>query len=335
MTGNDRYPYDPYGSAHEPPVQYDQYGRPLPQGPQAHPQAHPQASHQQPQAPHTPRTHRAHQPQAPREPYQQQHQGQQQFTGPPHQQQQQPPAQASAYPAGPLALPDETSIYVYGATPDGYTQVTPAVPEPAPRRRAAAPSRGYPGQPYTPSAASARPLVWQEVLSGLATRPLATLSRARDQAFWWPALIVSAICGVLAMIANDTARDQVLSTTLSTSVPAILISAVLVPAFCVVLGWVSTILARSLGGNGDAGPFITLAALVTWLADSPRLLVSLFAHDDNTGLFTLGLVTFALTAWLLTAVAMRVHELPWPRALGAVSVQLIALLVSLKLPVTG
>ncbi|UGQ15114.1 YIP1 family protein [Yinghuangia sp. ASG 101] len=334
MTGNDRYPYDPYGSAHEPPVQYDQYGRPLPQGPQAHPQA-PHQQHQQHQQHQAPRTHQAPQPHdAPRPPSHRHHPGQQGQSPPRYQQQPPPPAQPSAYPAGPLALPDETSIYVYGGTPDGYTQVTPAVPEPAPRRRAADAGRGYPGQPYTP-VATARPLVWQEVLSGLATRPLATLERARDQAFWWPALIVSAICGVLAMIANDTARDQVLSTTLSTSVPAILLSAVLVPAFCVVLGWVSTMLARSLGGNGDAGPFITLAALVTWLADAPRLLVSLFAHDDNSALFTLGLATFALTAWLLTAAAMRVHELPWPRALGAVSVQLIALLVSLKLPVTG
>lgn len=323
-------------------MQYDQYGRPLPQGPlppapyqQQHQAQAPQAprtpqgqqGHQGQQSPGSPQPHRqrrSHQPQQP-------HPGQQ-FQGG-GAQQQQPSAPASAYPSGPLALPDETSIYVYGETPDGYTRVTPAVPEPAPRRRAA--DQGYPGQPYAPAAAPARPLVWQEVLSGLATRPLATLDRARDQAFWWPAVIVSAICGVLAMIANDTARDQVLSTTLSTSIPAILISAALVPVFCVVLGWVSTMLARSLGGNGDAGPFITLAALVTWLTDAPRLVVSLFAQDDNTGLFTLGLATFALTAWLLTAVAMRVHELPWPRALGAVSVQLIALLVSLKLPVTG
>ncbi|HSA50678.1 MAG TPA: Yip1 family protein [Yinghuangia sp.] len=295
MTGNDRYPYepydayDPYGQQPEPPVQYDQYGRPLPQN-----------------RPRPPQSNGSPQP---------------------------PPAPASAYSAGPLALPDETSIYVYGEMPAGYTQVTPAVPPPTPRRSER--NQGYPGQPYAPPAAPARPLIWQEVLSGLATRPLSTLDRARDQAFWWPALIVSAICGVLAMIANDTARDQILTSTLSTSVPAVLISAVLVPAFLLVLGWVSTILARSLGGNGDAGPFITLAALTTWLADAPRLVVSLFANDENTALFALGLASLALTAWLLTAVAMRVHELPWPRALGAVSVQLIALLVALKLPVTG
>jgi len=32
---------------------------------------------------------------------------------------------------------------------------------------------------------------------------------------------------------------------------------------------------------------------------------------------------------------MRVHELPWPRALGCVAVELVALLLVLKLPLTS
>ncbi|NUU23572.1 MAG: hypothetical protein HOV68_19015 [Streptomycetaceae bacterium] len=304
MTGNDHYSRGPRQE------RYDQYGRPLPQDP--------------PQAASASR----------------------------------PPA----YPGGPLSLPDETSIYVYGETPDGYTQVAPAVPPPEPRRRSTTyrggqphdagqqgyagqgyqrqgyagqgyAGQGYPAQQYpTHQPAPARPLRWQEVLGGLVGRPHATLDRARDQAFWWPALVLSAVCGVLAMVANDAAREQVVTSTLSTSVPAMLITAVVVPAFCVVLGWVSHSLARSLGGNGEAGPFITLLALVTWIADAPRLVVSLFANDDSSGLVALGLASFALTAWLVVQVAMRVHELAWHKALGSVSVQLIALLLVLKLP---
>ncbi|WTW96355.1 YIP1 family protein [Streptomycetaceae bacterium NBC_01309] len=328
MTGNDRYPYGPqYGQ----PDQYDQYGRPQPRpqnpSPYAQQQPAPQPQQGQPQYGQSQQGHYAH-PQQPQQQPQSPQGGQQQ----------------SAYPGGPLSLPDETSIYIYGEAPDGYTQVAPAVPPTAPRSAQSTVYRN--GQPYDPNSAAAyapyaapppppRPLTWQELFGGLLTRPLSTLERARDQAFWWPALIVSAVCGVLAMVANDKARDEVVTSTLSTSVPAMLITAVVVPGFMVVLGWVSTMLAQMLGGNGDAGPLITLAAVVAWFTDAPRLAVSLFASDDNSAVMVVGVVSFALTAWLLTAVAMRVHELAWPRALGAVSVQLIALLLVLKLPLTS
>lgn len=310
MSGNDPYSHDPYGPRPEQPVQYDQYGRPLPpgagapprgtlpaSGPVSGPASGPSGGHGEPGA----------------------------GSGAP-----------GLFPAGPLSLPDETSIYVYGEAPDGYTQVAPAVTPPTPRRREPAAGTVYRnGQPYDPNVPQLqRQLSWQEMFGGLLTRPLAAIERGRDQAFWWPAFVVAAICGVLAMVANDKARDEVVTSTLSTSLPALLVAAVAVPGFCFVLGWVSHILARSLGGNGEAGPFITLATLITWLADVPRLIVSLFADDGGVGLVALGVVTLGLTAWLLTVVAMRVHELAWPRALGAVVVQLIALAVALKLPIT-
>jgi hypothetical protein len=237
-----------------------------------------------------------------------------------------------------LGLPDETSIYVYGDVPDGFTQLSPQVPASGPG--GSSPGTVYrAGQPYDSAppvyAPPARRLIWQDVLRGLVTRPTATLDAARDQAFWWSALAISAICGVLAMVANDAARDQVVTSTLSTSVPAVLITALLVPAFCAVLGWVSNMLAQTFGGNGEAGPFITLAMLVTWVTDAPRLVIALFAPDDSPVVLGVGLLTFAATAWLLAATARSVHELTWGRAFGAVSVQLIGLLLVLKLPIAG
>lgn len=241
-----------------------------------------------------------------------------------------------AYPGGPLSLPDETSLYIYGQVPDGYTQVTPQVGQPGGGQSSTVYRGGQPYQPAPPVyAPPARRLTWQEVLQGLISRPMATLDAARDQAFWWSALAIAAIGGMLAMVANDKARDQVLTSTLSTSVPALLMTALLVPAFCAVLGWVSNMLAQTFGGNGEAGPFITLAMLVTWLTDAPRLVVALFARDGSPLVVGVGLLSFVLTAWLLAATARSVHELPWPRAFGAVSVQLIALLLVLKLPIAG
>ncbi|MYW01483.1 Yip1 family protein [Streptomyces sp. SID3343] len=226
---------------------------------------------------------------------------------------------------GPLSLPDETSIYVYGAPPEEYTSVTPAVP-PQPYRQQAPPQYNAPPPRY---------LHWKEILSGLVVRPLRTMDEVRDQAAWWPALIMSAIGGVLALLANDASRKEIVDSTLGTSVPALGMVIVMVPAFCALLGLVSHALATQFGGNGSPMPFITLSMLVVWIADAPRLLVAMFAPDDNPIVAGIGIASFVLTAWLLTALMIRVHELPWPRALGCVAVELIALLLVLKLPLTS
>ncbi|MGC0415223.1 Yip1 family protein [Embleya sp. AB8] len=224
---------------------------------------------------------------------------------------------------GPLSLPDETSLYIYGAPPEEYTSVTPAVQPQEPR--------------YQPPQYSAPPrfLRWQEVLSGLTLRPLRTMDEVRDQAVWWPALLISALGGALAVLANDASRKEIVNSTLSTSVPALGMVIVMVPAFCALLGLVSHALATQFGGNGSPTPFITLSMIVVWIADAPRLLVSLFAPDKNPIVTGIGLASFALTAWLLTMLMMRVHELAWPKALGCVAVELIALLLVLKLPLAS
>jgi len=233
---------------------------------------------------------------------------------------------------GPLSLPDETSIYIYGTPPEEYTAVHPAA--------AAPPNRSRPQQPHYPqppqySGPPPRALHWKEVLSGLVLRPLRTMDHVRDQAVWWPALLMSALGGVLAILANDTSRKELFDSTVSTSVPAVLMVAVAVPAFCALLGVVSHALATQFGGNGSPAPFVTLSMIVVWIADAPRLAVALFAPDDNPIVAGVGIASFALTAWLLTALMMRVHELPWPRALGCVAVELVALLLVLKLPLTS
>ncbi|WP_143657957.1 Yip1 family protein [Embleya scabrispora] len=227
---------------------------------------------------------------------------------------------------GPLSLPDETSLYIYGAPPEEYTTVTPSVPPPHQQPQQYQPPP-YGGPP--------RYLHWKEVLSGLVLRPLRTMNEVRDQAVWWPALIMSALGGVLAVLANDASRKEILHSTLSTSVPALGIVVVMVPAFCALLGLVSHALATQFGGNGSPTPFITLSMIVVWIADAPRLAVAMFAPDKNSIVTGVGLLSFVLTAWLLTTLMMRVHELAWPRALGCVAVELIALLLVLKLPLTS
>jgi hypothetical protein len=293
VTGNAQNPYDgqpPYGYGQQPP--HPPQGQP-PQG----------------------------------RPGQQRPQGQQPYGGqvpppPPS-----PPAQGGAYPGGPLSLPDETSIYVYGEVPDGFTSVMPAAQPPRGRQQQGA----YPDQPQHAPTYS-RPLHWQDLLTSLLTRPLSTMERVRDHKYWLVALIVSAVGGLLALFANDTTRHEILNATLGASIPAIAITLVLVPAFCVVLGWVSHMLALQFGGDGPAQPYITLAMILTWMADLPRVVVALFVPDDNAIVVGVGLASFVLTGWLLTMLMERTHDMPWPKALGCVSVQLLALLLVLKLP---
>ncbi|WP_406297751.1 YIP1 family protein [Embleya sp. NBC_00888] len=225
-------------------------------------------------------------------------------------------------------MPDETSLYIYGAPPEEYTTVTPAV---SPRQQQ--PYQQPPPQQF--SGPPPRRLHWKEVLSGLTLRPLRTMDAVRDQAVWWPALIMSALGGALAVFANDASRKEIVDSTLATSVPALGMVIVIVPVFCALLGLVSHALATQFGGNGSPTPFITLSMILVWIADAPRLVVAMFAPDDNAIVAAIGIASFALTAWLLTMLMTRVHELPWPRALGCVAVELIALLLVLKLPLAS
>lgn len=48
-----------------------------------------------------------------------------------------------------------------------------------------------------------------------------------------------------------------------------------------------------------------------------------------------GWATWLVCGALLTTMVRRIHDLPWGKALGAASVQLLALLVLIKLPTLG
>ena len=120
--------------------------------------------------------------------------------------------------------------------------------------------------------------------------------------------------------------------TLSTSIPWVLTTAVAVVLSALTLGAVTNTLARQLGGDGAWAPTIGLAMLVSSLTDAPRLFFALFLGGGNGFVQLLGWVTWLACAALLTSMVSKSHDLPWPRALGAASIQLAALLILFKLP---
>jgi hypothetical protein len=101
------------------------------------------------------------------------------------------------------------------------------------------------------------------------------------------------------------------------------------------LGSVTQALARRLGGDGAYAPTVGLSMLISWLTDAPRLLLALFVAPDNGVVQVLGWATWALCAWMLTAMLRQVHDLPWGKAATAAALQLIMLLVLIKLPTLG
>lgn len=162
-------------------------------------------------------------------------------------------------------------------------------------------------------------------------RPDATFWQMRDHQVWAPALIVTFVYGVLAVFGFDKAREDVLNATLSNIIPWVLITAVMFIVGSLILGAVTHTMARQLGGDGAWQPTIGLAMLIMTISDAPRLLFAMFLGGDSTLVQVLGWLTWLATGYLLTSMVSKSHDLPWPKALGAAAIQLVALLALVKL----
>ncbi|UXY28836.1 Yip1 family protein [Streptomyces sp. HUAS TT20] len=185
------------------------------------------------------------------------------------------------------------------------------------------------------SAAPAGPigprLHWKELLRGIVFAPNQTFLQMRDYTMWGPALVVTFLYGLLAVFGFDGARKDAISATLSNAVPIVLTTAVAMGLSAFILGVVTHTLARQLGGDGAWQPTVGLSMLITSITDAPRLVVAMFMGGDAGFVQLLGWATWVAAAALLTLMVSRSHDLPWPKALGASAIQLIALLSIVKL----
>lgn len=174
-------------------------------------------------------------------------------------------------------------------------------------------------------------LHWKALLKGVVLAPNQTYLQMRDYAMWAPALIVTFLYGLLAVFGFDTAREEAINATLSNAIPIVLTTAVAMVLSAFVLGVVTHTLARQLGGDGAWQPTVGLSMLIMSLTDAPRLVVAMFAGGDAPFVQILGWATWIAGGALLTLMVSRSHDLPWPKALGASAIQLIALLSIVKL----
>ncbi|MFI7243050.1 Yip1 family protein [Streptomyces qinglanensis] len=174
-------------------------------------------------------------------------------------------------------------------------------------------------------------LHWKDLLTGIVLRPNATFWQMRDYPVWAPALIVTFVYGLLAVFGLDQAREDVLHTALSQAVPYVLITGVAVVIAGLILGTVTHTLARQFGGDGSWQPTVGLAMLIMSLTDAPRLLFALFLGGTATFVQAVGWATWVLAGFLFTSMVSRSHDLPWPKALGASAIQMLALLFLIKL----
>jgi hypothetical protein len=174
-------------------------------------------------------------------------------------------------------------------------------------------------------------LHWKELLRGIVLSPTQTFLRMRDYTMWGPALIVTFLYGLLAVFGFDGARSDAINATLANAIPIVLTTAVAMVLSSFVLGVVTHTLARQLGGDGAWQPTVGLSMLITSLTDAPRLVFAMFFGGDATFVQALGWATWVAAGALLTLMVSRSHDLPWPKALGASAIQLIALLSIVKL----
>ncbi|MCX5311745.1 YIP1 family protein [Streptomyces sp. NBC_00154] len=191
------------------------------------------------------------------------------------------------------------------------------------------------GNTYRAGQAPAQPagprLHWKELLSGIVLRPGPTFWQMRDYPVWGPALIVTFLYGLLALFGFDQARDDAIHATLSAAVPYVVLTGVGFVIGGLVLGAVTHTLARQLGGDGAWQPTVGLSMLIMSITDAPRLIFALFLGGENSLVQVLGWVTWLASAALFTSMVSKSHDLPWPKALGASAIQLIALLSIIKL----
>ncbi|MEU1181362.1 Yip1 family protein [Streptomyces sp. NPDC005820] len=174
-------------------------------------------------------------------------------------------------------------------------------------------------------------LHWKDLLRGIVLSPNQTFLRMRDYTMWGPALVVTFLYGLLAVFGFDDTRDDAIKATLSNAIPIVLTTAVAMVISSFVLSAVTHTLARQLGGDGAWQPTVGLSMLIMSLTDAPRLLVAMFAGGDASFVQLLGWVTWVAAGALLTMMVSKSHDLPWPKALGASAIQLIALLSIVKL----
>ncbi|WP_184766194.1 Yip1 family protein [Streptomyces griseoloalbus] len=174
-------------------------------------------------------------------------------------------------------------------------------------------------------------LRWKDLLKGIVLSPAQTFLRMRDYTMWGPALIVGFLYGLLAVFGFDGARADAINATLANAVPIVLTTAVAMVLSAFVLGVVTHTLARQLGGDGAWQPTVGLSMLIMSITDAPRLVFAMFAGGDAAFVQVLGWATWVAAGALLTLMVSRSHDLPWPKALGASAIQLIALLSIVKL----
>jgi hypothetical protein len=187
------------------------------------------------------------------------------------------------------------------------------------------------GGQVAPRVAGPRP-DWKELLAGIYRRPARTFDRMRDHQAWLPAIVVSLVYGVLAVLGMGSTHDDIVDSTFSTAAWSLVAAGIGFTLAGAVLGGVTHGLARQLGGDGPWQSTVCLAMLIGWTSDVPRLLLALFLPTGNVVVQVVGWATWLVCAVLLTTMVRRVHDLPWGKAAGAAALQLLALLVLIKLP---
>ncbi|MET9124296.1 Yip1 family protein [Streptomyces sp. NPDC004528] len=191
------------------------------------------------------------------------------------------------------------------------------------------------GETYRAGQAAAPPvgprLHWKDLLRGIVVSPKQTFLQMRDYTMWAPALVVTFLYGLLAVFGFDGAREDAITATLSNAVPIVLTTAVAIVLSTFVLGVVTHTLARQLGGDGAWQPTVGLSMLIMSITDAPRLVVAMFFGGDASFVQLLGWVTWVAAGALLTLMVSRSHDLPWPKALAASAIQLVAILSIVKL----
>lgn len=184
--------------------------------------------------------------------------------------------------------------------------------------------------PSAPPGAKRRRLWWHRLILGLWYRPVEVLDEARDRGAWSAAVLLSLIGGALGLLNSGSFREQwVNGRRMALELAGAAEVGVLFAS--IGLGMVTHAIARTLGGNGRFRPTVSLFIVLFWVTDLPRLALAFVLPEEHPVARAVALTTWGFGCALAVLLIRGQHHLSTLRALGSVTVQMLASLALLKL----
>ncbi|WP_425824913.1 YIP1 family protein [Streptomyces fractus] len=164
------------------------------------------------------------------------------------------------------------------------------------------------------------------------TRPADILNETQDRTVWLPAIGVSALAGVLAVLGADglAGASAAAVSTVSPLWLHLLVAAVALTLAGLGLGAMTQLLAHRSGGIGRPAATVSMFMVILWTTDLPQLVLGLFLADDSPAMRALAFATWVFGLLIAMLMVRGYHRISAPLSTACVFVQMALALLTVK-----